>query len=139
MPRSSPPKPFPHELKPARKLLEAWRTAPKRSRAIPDDVWTAVVDASRTVSAYRISRSLRLDYMSVKKRVEKQACSTPIKRAPKKLRGKFVEVGPVELMPQRACVVELCGAGDLKLRVELSAFDPAALATFAHQVLRAQS
>ena len=59
--------------------------------------------------------------------------------APQKARAKFVEVQPSNLASQKACVVELHSAGDLKLRVEFNTFDAAGLATFVQQVLGAQN
>jgi len=79
--------------------------------------------------------------MAVKRRLEEKNGSSaprkcsPRKHSPRRDGARFVEVRAANVAPQSDCVVELHGSGDLELRVELNTFDPAALASFAQQVL----
>ena len=49
--------------------LDGWRRSPERGRGIPEGIWRDVVALAQAHGVYRVVRSLRLNYESVKRRV----------------------------------------------------------------------
>jgi len=76
-------KQFLREIEPVRRQLEDWRRTRTKQRArIPQAVWEAMTPVARTHGVNRVCRALRIDYYSLKRRVESTAPTSP----------KFVEV-----------------------------------------------
>ena len=51
-----------------RSKLAAWRQRNKPPKPIPDEIWTAAVELSHQLGLGAVSRELRLDYGSLKRR-----------------------------------------------------------------------
>ena len=108
---------------PLQKRFATWRRkSPGRSR-IPDALWRAAVREARKHGLWRTARRLRLDYYSLKRRLDE---SGPVgKTSPMEfveLPGKVLEAGPGN-------VVELRDAQGTRLRAEFrEAADASALA-----------
>ena len=99
----------------------ATRTAPAR---IPDALWTAAVKMAGAHGIHRTAKTLRLDYYSLKQRVEQQAASEP--DSPGKISAPFWELAPAAELGGAAlpsghgdCTLELEDVGGNKLRFHL--------------------
>ena len=125
---------LPAGLEGVRLRFERWRRTHKPRSRIPDSLWAAAVRAAGTCGIHRASKALRLDYYSLKGRVEQQSTAAPdpaertagatfFEVAPPADRGFAAEpVGPCE------CSLELEDAGGAKMRVHLKALQAPDLA-----------
>jgi hypothetical protein len=102
-------------LEGVRRRFERWRRTHKAHRRIPDRLWAAAVKTAGTCGLHRTSKALRLDYYSLKERVEQQAAAP-----------KFLELTPPAehasaAVPAGACecTLELEDADGAKMRVHL--------------------
>jgi hypothetical protein len=62
---------LPADLARVRDRLTAWRRSTKPRCLIPDSLWEAAVKLAKKHGLHRTARTLKLDYYSLKKRVEK--------------------------------------------------------------------
>ena len=88
-----------------------------RSR-IPDSLWAAAVKMAGTYGIRRTARALRVDYYSLKKRVEQDpaaAADLPEGGAV----ATFLELAPPASAGPCECTLELEDAGGAKMRVHL--------------------
>lgn len=51
--------------------FDQWRKTRKKREAIPDELWSAAVELAEELSVFKVARSLRLNYASLKKRVNR--------------------------------------------------------------------
>jgi hypothetical protein len=101
--------------------VERWRARGANRGRMPEDLWDAAVTLARTHGVYSVARALRLDYGSLKKRVERSSDSGS-GDADNVVR--FVELDPRHLVPELSpsgAVVELLDAKGTKLVIRLSA------------------
>jgi hypothetical protein len=106
-------------LEGVRKRFERWRRAHEPRSRIPDSLWAAAARAARTCGLHRTSKALRLDYYSLKKRVDQQATGTvvPLEGAA----APFLELAPSAFSGPGDCTLELEDASGSKMRVHLKA------------------
>jgi len=64
---------FPAGLEGVQRRFERWRRTRRGHARIPDALWAAAVKAASRHGLHRTVRALRLDYYSLKERVEQQA------------------------------------------------------------------
>ena len=116
---------LPAGLEGVKRRFERWRRTHKTRRRIPDRLWAAAVRAAGTCGLHRTSKALRLDYYSLKERVEQQATATS---DPAEGTGvaTFLELAPPAehgsaVVPASACecTLELEDADGAKMRVHL--------------------
>jgi len=109
MPRKSAP--IGEEFLELRHRLAEWRKDHSRRTPLPNDVWTAAVELARRHGVYRTARSLPIDYVNLRKRVNGAAPPTTVARP------EFVEVLMAPAQPA-ACIevlrVPMAGAVDLQ-------------------------
>ena len=109
MPRNSAP--IGEEFLELRHRLAEWRKDHSRRTPLPDDVWKAAVELARRHGVYRTARSLPIDYVNLRKRVNGAAPLTTVARP------EFVEVLMAPAQPA-ACIevlrVPVAGAVDLQ-------------------------
>jgi len=92
---------LPLQLDRVRGRIEDWRATRKKGTAIPTSLWMAAVELARSHGVSPVSRSLRLDYYSLKRRVE----STETEDA---VAGQsFVEVDMIPSTGHEGCQIEL--------------------------------
>jgi hypothetical protein len=120
---------LPARLESLRGRFERWRAAHRPRSRIPDELWASAVKATARYGLYRTSRALRLEYYSLKKRIEQQSTITAAppkkavggRRSPVRLDARsaptFVELAPVANGCE--CVFELEDAAGAKMRVHL--------------------
>lgn len=108
----------PARLERLRQRFERWRqTCEPRSR-IPGALWSAAVAVAKTCGVNRTARTLRLDYYSLKERVEQEATS-PRDPSAVAITAPFIElVNPASTGPCQ-CRLELETADGAKMRVRL--------------------
>ena len=117
---------FPAWLERLRRRFDRWRqTRDGRSR-IPEALWVSAVKAASRHGLNATVRALRLDYYSLKKRVEADGSRggsdrrEVAKSAAGKIRGgKFIELASVASACSPECILELEHPGGAKMRVHL--------------------
>ena len=119
---------IPIEMEQARQQLEAWRGTQRPRCRIPDSLWARAAGLASQHGLYLTARTLRLDYMRLKKRVQSASPN-----------GKVAELSTfVELMAPAAvripeCVVELEGAGR-RMRIQMKGMGVAELVGLSRMV-----
>lgn len=116
---------LPARLEKLRRRFERWRGTHKARSRIPVGLWASAVRAAGSYGLHRISRTLRLDYYSLKERAEQQSIVTP--DPPKRTAATtFLELAPVTNrgfatapVDGYECTLELENAGGAKMRVHL--------------------
>jgi len=113
---------LPARLVGVRRRLERWRqTHPARTR-IPQPLWAAAVKMAEAYGIHRAARALRLDYYSVKKRLEeKRTASSRIPEEP--ATATFLESAPSPRNNMCKCTVEFEDTGGAKMRVQLDSME----------------
>jgi len=101
-------------LEKVRRRFDAWRRTRKPHSRIPGPLWAAAVKLVGRYGLHRTARSLRVDYYSLKRRVE-ESTSGPG-------RATFVEV-TAATSGAGECLVELEGADGAKMRIHLKGGD----------------
>jgi hypothetical protein len=106
---------------PARRRLERWRSLRSPGQRIPEELWASALELAREHGVSKTAIALRMDYYSVKKRLES---------APTDEDGaEFVEVPLGALLSGSECVVELEDGHGARLRIELKGQATAELAS----------
>ena len=105
----------PASLARGRDRFEAWRGARKVRTRIPDQIWNLAVKLAVAHGLNRTASVLKLDYYSLKKRVERNAAETSATRV-------FVEVSPPS-MTTAEYVVEFEDGAGASIRIHLRGCD----------------
>jgi hypothetical protein len=114
-----------------RRRLDSWRGA-GRGRRIPEALWTAAAELARGFGVNPISRALRLNYYSLKRRAEQKAPPKPARKTAKAPSPRFVEVEiPSGAAPVAGCELEIVGHSGSRLTVRLARVDASEVATIA--------
>lgn len=126
---------FPAGLDGVRRRFERWRQAHRVRSRIPDSLWAAAARAADKWGVHRTCQALRLDYYSLKERVERQ--STVVDRsartsatfptpAPRAIADQglpslpaFLELGPPAPIGPCECTLEWENAAGDKMRIYL--------------------
>jgi hypothetical protein len=104
----------PASLARGRDRFEAWRRVRKVRTRIPDQLWNLAVKLAVAYGLNRAASVLKLDYYSLKKRVEaKDAARSSAVSA-------FVEVSPLAMTAVGECVVEFEDGAGASMRIHLS-------------------
>ena len=119
---------LPQELEQARQQLEAWRSTHRPRCHIPYSLWKRAAELASQHGLYLTSRTLRVDYMRLKKLV--QPVSPEQKNA--ELPG-FVELMAPAAADIAECVVELEGAGR-RMRIQMKGMRMAELVGLSRMV-----
>jgi hypothetical protein len=112
-------------LESVQRRFERWRDAHQTRSRIPDSLWAAAVRAASKCGIHRTSRALRLDYYSLKERVERQSVAVPDPAAKAIAGGRlplmpaFLELPPPVSVGSCECTLELEDAAGAKLRIHL--------------------
>lgn len=106
------------EREQVRRRLEDWRSSHARRARLPEPLWAEAVALARTQGLFQTARALRLDYASLKKRVQRSAAARP--GAP----PAFVEWIAQAAPNLSECVVELEGPRGGRMRIQWKATAP---------------
>jgi hypothetical protein len=128
---------LPVRLKELRESFERWRRTHRARSRISEPLWAAAVKAAGRYGLHRTAKALRVDYYSLKKRIERAGVSTGARRhtasSASKASAKGAEAAFLEL-PAAAwagageCTLVLEGTDGAKLRVHLKGFEAPDLA-----------
>ena len=109
------------EVESVQRRFEQWRRTHRSRSRIPDALWAAAVKLVGSCGLHRTSRALRLDYCSLKERVERQSSvvadpgnhfSVPA----------FLELSPPCPSGLGECTMELEDTAGAKMRICLKGF-----------------
>ena len=107
---------LPAGLERLQQRLERWRRTRKPPSRIPDSFWAAAVTMAKTYGVNRTARTLRLDYYSLKERVDQEAAAvSDFKPIPMP----FVELASLPTAGPCLCRLELENVDGVKMRVQL--------------------
>ena len=99
-----------------RQRFEQWRESRKQRTPIPESLWEGAASLCADHSIYKISRSLRLDYDALKKRV---CYSHPESLAEPVTSSAFVELDLKASLPEAECLVEMEDTEGAKRKMHL--------------------
>ncbi len=102
------------ELAPVREELASWRVNPAKGKAIPDSVWSKAVSVAKQHGVHPVSKALGLDYTYLKKRMTGDG-----KRGRSGMVPAFIEMKPVPVTEEAACVIELTKGSGTRMRISL--------------------
>lgn len=124
-----------HDLHATRRQFTRWRATHLPGTRIPDHLWSAAVDSANAHGLSRTARILGLDYGSLRDRAERAASASSNAASDRRTSHseghssaesaatpEFIEFSFDSPMSPRACVVEIVGASDLKLRIDLKGY-----------------
>ena len=96
--------------------FEAWRRGRKLRTRIPDRLWDVAVKLAVAHGLNRTASILKLDYYSLKKRVEAKNAASSATPA-------FVELSPPPMTAAGECVVEFEDGAGASMRIHLRGCD----------------
>ena len=108
---------LPARLEAARRRFEVWRRTRKVRTRIPESLWASAVRVATTYGIHRTSKTLRVDYYSLKKRMEGDASSPGV--ADGETVGRFLELAAPASAGFGECILELEDASGATMRVHL--------------------
>ena len=118
---------LPARLAGVRRRFEHWRQTRKVRTRIPESLWDSAVKVAAVYGINRTAEAIRVDYYSLKKRVEKNAALLP--DVPEDAgNATFVELPAPVLAGAGECILELEDAGGAKMRVHLKGVEAPDLA-----------
>jgi hypothetical protein len=91
-------------------LFDQWRSTRKKRDRIPERLWEAATDLSSSYSTCQISKSLRLDFKELKRRIRDRSS----RAAP----SEFVELNVERLFPASQCAVEVRSPAGFELKMQ---------------------
>ncbi len=121
---------LPRDLARARDQLTAWRRTKKPRSRIPQRLWELAVKLAAKHGLHRTAQALKLDYYSLKKRVE------AVEPGLDEGGPAFIEL-PSALAAVQECVIEL-EDGAVSLRVSLKGYSAAEITTVGRSVRDSQ-
>jgi hypothetical protein len=119
---------LPARLEGLRQRFEGWRRTRKLRGRIPEPLWAAAVKLAGRYGIHRTAKALRVDYYSLKKRVEGAPAATASMVPVGAAGATFLEVPPPAWPGCGECTLEWEDAGGAKLRVHLKGFEAPDLA-----------
>ena len=119
---------IPLDMEQARQELEAWRSTHPPRCHIPDSLWKRAAELASQHGLYLTSRTLRVDYMRLKKRVQPTSPERKSTGLPR-----FIELVAPTVAGIAECVVELEGAGR-RMRIQLKGMGVAELVGLSRMV-----
>jgi len=108
-------------LESVQRRFEQWRRRHRTRSRIPGRLWAAAVRAASTSGIHRTAKALRVDYYSLKRRVQQDAAGVS-RVQPEGGVGSFIELTPAPSGGSCRCDLEWESAGGAKMRVRLNSF-----------------
>jgi len=114
-----------HDLLKLRRQLDSWRKSQPGRARVPAEVWELAAALARTQGISRVSRTLRLSFYKLRRRMQPPAALPSSAPAP----SGFIELAPVTGpgLSGGACVLELCDGDRSRMTIRLSSEGPALL------------
>jgi hypothetical protein len=109
-----------HELLKLRRELDSWRKSQPGRASVPEEVWELAEALARTHGVSRVSRTLRLSFYKLRRRVQVQVPTLLPSGAP--VPSGFIELAPMAGpgVSGGACVIELYDARQSRMTIRLS-------------------
>ena len=129
---------IPAPLKSVRQRFDNWRRTRKVRSPIPDELWDSAVKMAGMHGLHRTAKTLRVNYYTLKKRVEQEAAgdSRALEDDPVTT---FVELTPPAPAASCECTLELEDSGGVKMRVYLKGVDTIDLTALTRSFWRTES
>src|SRR5580700_3864277 len=108
---------LPADLERLRQRFERWRGTHRARSRISDSLWAAAARLAGSYGICRTAKALRVDYYSLKERLEHVSAG-----AAGRPQGKFLELPPPSTTSLGECTVEWEDAAGSKMRVHLKGF-----------------
>ncbi len=107
---------IPLELKELSRQIEQWRRTRPYRMPMPETLWTLAANVARQHGLARVARFTRLDYYSLKDRIEglKQSSS-----AASVVKPTFIELRPLPVNPVSECTIELEHPRGRRMRIHI--------------------
>jgi len=108
---------LPTELRELSCQIEQWRGTRPHRAAMPEPLWVVAARLARQHGLARVARLLRLDYYSLKDRVENRqrgGSPTSVTKSPA-----FIELAPLPSNPTPECTIELEQARGRRMRIHI--------------------
>lgn len=96
--------------------IEQWRNTRPYRKAMPGPLWTLAANLARQYGLARVARFLRLDYYSLKERLEGLERDSA---AASETRPAFVELRPSPADPVSECTIELEHPKGSRMRIQV--------------------
>jgi len=114
-----------HDLLKLRRQLDSWRQSQPGRARVPAEVWELAAALARTHGISRVSRTLRLSFYKLRRRIQPAAALPSSAPAP----SGFIELASVTGLGLSggACVIELCDGDRSRMTIRLSGEGPALL------------
>lgn len=98
----------PTEIQELSRQIERWRSTRPRRMPMPEPLWTLAANLASRYSVAQVSRFLRLDYYSLKERVQPAARSEAAAiQETTPARATFIELPPLTTATTSECSIEL--------------------------------
>jgi hypothetical protein len=107
---------LPAKLARGRERFEKWRSTHKQHTRFPGYLWSMAAKLACEYGINKTARTLRLDYNSLKKRVESNVSDS---RLPAAVGQQFLQLLPSELTAAVECVIECEDAKGSKIHIHL--------------------
>lgn len=106
----------PASLSRLKQRFAAWREKRVAGQRIPQSLWMSAVEAAAQQGVSRTASVLKLDYYTLKKRLDDASSS--------RTSSAFVELPPVPLATMSECVIEWEDVAGTRMRVQLKGQNP---------------
>ncbi len=106
----------PAELKDLSREIEQWRSTRPHRMPMPESLWTLAVNIARQLGLAPVARFLRLDYYSLKERIEsleRRSSATSVAKPT------FIELPPLPVSPASECTIELEHPRGRRMRIHI--------------------
>jgi len=130
---------LPARLEGARRRFERWRRTRKVRSRIPESLWASAVKLAGRYGIHRTAKALRVDYYSLKKRVEGRPAATASNVPGAAAGAMFLELPATAWAGSGECTLELEDAGGAKMRVHLKGFAAPDLAALGRSFWQSES
>jgi hypothetical protein len=91
--------------------FEQWRATRKRRDRIPESLWEAAGELAPFYSTFKISKTLRLDFKELKRRINLCATQSPPLE--------FVELKVEQMFSSTPCRLRLCSPAGFELEIQI--------------------
>ncbi len=129
---------LPSRLEGVRRRFERWRRTRKVRSAVPEPLWDSAVKMACAYGLHRTSKALRVNYYSLKKRVERQTAAV-VGPPEKDVAATFIELASPVGVGSCECTLELEAPGGAKMRVHLKGGQTPDLAALSRSFYRGES
>lgn len=110
---------LPPRLEDLQRRFQHWRQSRQARSRVPKTLWTAAVKMAESCGLNRTAKALRLDYYSLKRRLEARTVVSLADRSEPAV-ATFLELTPATGLGE--CNLELEDSGGAKMRVHLKGF-----------------